>query len=92
MDTIIKAPRGKAITEAQKLCYVNNRFKCPNKNCKTEQCKSCKAVPFHLGFTCDEFANYRPCRFNCIYGVDLSKPNQKFPDICTKNQECTEKA
>ena len=90
-DMIIKAPRGKQLTEAHKLNYVTNRFKCPNKKCKIEQCKTCKAIPFHLGFTCEQFKNYKPCRY-CEDGVDLSNPNQNFPDICMKNPECIGKA
>lgn len=36
--------------------YVENRFTCLNSKCKTEQCKSCKSTPYHLGFTCDEWS------------------------------------
>ena len=33
--------------------YAENRFTCPE--CKNEQCKGCKASPYHIGFTCDEW-------------------------------------
>lgn len=32
--------------------YAVNRFVCPSGACKTEQCRSCQATPYHLGMTC----------------------------------------
>lgn len=35
--------------------YAINRFVCPSGACKTEQCRSCEASPYHLGMTCKEY-------------------------------------
>jgi hypothetical protein len=35
--------------------YAVNRFVCPSAACKTEQCRTCQATPYHLGMTCKEY-------------------------------------
>jgi hypothetical protein len=41
---------GKNLTANMAKHYAENRFQC--QKCKTEQCKNCKEVPYHLGFNC----------------------------------------
>ena len=75
--------------------FVENRFTCPNSKCKTEQCRSCKAIPYHIGFTCDhwkDFNSKKKCRFceTLINMVDESKP-LALQNICT-DTECVQKS
>ncbi|CAD8101230.1 unnamed protein product [Paramecium sonneborni] len=75
--------------------YLNNRFMCFNQKCKTEQCKECKAVPYHLGLTCEEYKikkSSKCCRYcdQPIHNVQSNVP-QALQDIC-QNKECQEKA
>jgi E3 ubiquitin-protein ligase MYCBP2 len=49
---------GKKLLQKHRLHYVENRFKCPNSECKhynDGQCLNCGAIPYHLGYTCEEF-------------------------------------
>lgn len=54
-DAPKKDPTGKDVGIEQAKDYAINRFICPKADCKTEQCKSCQANPYHLGMTCKEF-------------------------------------
>lgn len=74
--------------------FVENRFTCPNSKCKTEQCRSCKAIPYHIGFTCDQWKDFnskKKCRFceTLINIVDESKP-LALQNICN-DLECVQK-
>ncbi|CAD8152124.1 unnamed protein product [Paramecium octaurelia] len=75
--------------------YLNNRFMCFNQKCRTEQCKECKAVPYHLGMTCEEYKIKKAskcCRYcdQLIHNVQLQIP-EALQDIC-QERECQEKA
>eukprot|EP00475_Leptophrys_vorax_P034482 TRINITY_DN5569_c0_g1_i1.p1 TRINITY_DN5569_c0_g1~~TRINITY_DN5569_c0_g1_i1.p1 ORF type:complete len:1052 (+),score=271.57 TRINITY_DN5569_c0_g1_i1:49-3204(+) len=51
--------------EAQKH-FLANRIRCRNDPCETIFCKTCKVVPYHTGFTCQEytvFLNAPHCRY-----------------------------
>lgn len=37
--------------------YAENRFQCPK--CRTEQCQKCKEMPYHLGFSCEDFREHK---------------------------------
>lgn len=54
-DPNTKDEKGRKLTQEQGLNYIENRFTCLNAKCKAEQCRSCKASPYHLGFTCAEW-------------------------------------
>lgn len=54
-DAPKKDATGKEIKPEYARDYATNRFICPNSSCKTEQCRSCQASPYHLGMTCKEF-------------------------------------
>jgi E3 ubiquitin-protein ligase MYCBP2 len=46
--------------------FVKNRFRCTSDACGANFCKSCNAQPYHLGFTCEEYKEYKvspKCRF-----------------------------
>lgn len=63
---------GKKLLLKHREHYIKNRFKCPNSQCKvfnTGQCKSCGAVPYHLGFTCEEYQVLVRCRY-CGDGLE----------------------
>lgn len=44
---------GKPLTKEMEKHYADNRFNCYN--CKAEQCKKCRASPYHIGKTCEQF-------------------------------------
>lgn len=46
---------GTVISAENRKFYAQNRFICPNSRCRTVQCKSCKATPFHVGLNCREY-------------------------------------
>lgn len=54
-DAPAKDTNGKALTEADKAHYAQNRFICPKPDCKAEQCKECKAIPFHIALSCKDY-------------------------------------
>ena len=55
-DPNTKDDKGRKLTNEQAINYIENRFTCLNHKCKAEQCRSCKASPYHLGYTCVEWA------------------------------------
>lgn len=55
IDPNTKDEKGRKLTNEQALNYIENRFTCLNSKCKAEQCRSCKASPYHMGFTCVEW-------------------------------------
>lgn len=76
--------------------YNNNRFKC--RECDTEFCSECSAMPYHMGYTCATFQTFKAsahCRF-C--DAQLKKENtapamQYSPalrDVCSQ-RDCLER-
>lgn len=58
------APNGQPLTEGAARHMLQNRFRC--KACSTNFCSSCKAVPYHIGSTCEEHRAHQDakrCRF-----------------------------
>eukprot|EP01083_Nonionella_stella_P069055 183825_1 len=56
------------------------RFRCSKIGCKAIFCKKCKAIPYHSGYSCDEYKAYiaaNKCRF-C--GVQLNTSNTAKKD------------
>lgn len=87
----LKGPDDKPLSPEALDCYKNSRFRCPN--CSTIFCASCKAQPFHLGFTCQEYKSYlesRHCRF-CGVQLAASVASGPVKDVCTQ-EECQERA
>ena len=54
-DAPKKDENGKPLTHEHAQDYAMNRFVCTSAACKTEQCRSCGATPYHLGMTCKQF-------------------------------------
>ncbi len=87
----MKDDKDKALSQEAKNHYSNYRFKCYK--CKTEQCRMCKADPYHKGYTCDNFKklkNSKTCRY-C--GSVISKVHhgvKSFEDVCA-DKECVDK-
>eukprot|EP00736_Rhodelphis_marinus_P005124 Rmarinus@m.29836 len=58
---------GRPLSSAAVEHYVSFRLRCPES--RTEFCGGCGETPYHLGFTCDEFAAYqagKKCRFCAV--------------------------
>jgi hypothetical protein len=74
--------------------FVENRFTCPNTRCRTEQCRSCKTIPYHIGFTCDQWKDFnlkKKCRFcdSPINSIDEKRP-LALQNICGE-PECVQR-
>jgi len=54
-DAPKKDNNGKELKQEHAKDYATNRFICPTAGCKTEQCRSCQATPYHLGMLCKEY-------------------------------------
>jgi E3 ubiquitin-protein ligase MYCBP2 len=54
-DAPAKDINGHPLSQACKENFANNRFICPKPDCKTEQCRECKSVPFHISISCKEY-------------------------------------
>ncbi|KRX06473.1 hypothetical protein PPERSA_05086 [Pseudocohnilembus persalinus] len=71
----IKDKDGNDLSRIHEEDYANNRFICKNNACKTEQCRLCKAIPYHLASTCEEYKKHmdsKRCRY-CDEEIDISK-------------------
>ena len=66
-DAPKKDENGKVLTPEQAKDYAMNRFVCTSGACKTEQCRSCGATPYHLGYTCREFKDRALMKYHSIY-------------------------
>src|SRR3990167_6029920 len=73
-------PSGKKLTLEAIRHRDEFRFRC--RCCDTEFCCACMKMPYHLGFTCDQYNKYltsRRCRF-CKSQIQ-SAPPVSFPSI-----------
>jgi hypothetical protein len=55
---------GKLLNENTYRHFLQHRIRC--RECHTNFCSNCKTTPYHKGFDCDEWVNYkgaRKCRF-----------------------------
>jgi E3 ubiquitin-protein ligase MYCBP2 len=76
------------------LHFSEFRLRC--RHCETVFCAACKRVPYHLGFTCQQYSDFlraRECRF-CGVRLEDAKPDASAPpafrDVCS-GAECREK-
>ncbi|KAL4460977.1 hypothetical protein ABPG74_016449 [Tetrahymena malaccensis] len=74
--------------------YAENRFVCQNSECKQEQCRNCQAFPYHLGYNCENYRQFKQskrCRY-CDETITQINTNQPLAlqDICSK-EECVSK-
>ena len=49
---------GKAVSSWAQVHFLRYRFRCREANCGINFCSECKVVPYHLGYTCEEYALY----------------------------------
>eukprot|EP01107_Rhizomastix_libera_P007554 TRINITY_DN2253_c0_g1_i2.p1 TRINITY_DN2253_c0_g1~~TRINITY_DN2253_c0_g1_i2.p1 ORF type:complete len:650 (+),score=112.13 TRINITY_DN2253_c0_g1_i2:497-2446(+) len=81
----------KPLTPAAQESYKKYRIRC---QCETIFCAKCNEIPFHLGYTCEQFKAYRSakkCRF-CDEQIKPGTPAQYgIHDVCS-NPECVEKS
>ena len=60
----IKPNDNNQMTNETKEHYIKNRFRCVK--CRTVFCGSCNTIDYHIGFTCQQYKEYkakRRCRF-----------------------------
>lgn len=93
------------LSESLRRLYASNRMKCSS--CGLEQCRLCKASPYHTRYTCQEYKAFPACRFCEDLIIKGPKPNSnlnsnlssnpgtnlKAPlkDCCGEREECVEK-
>ena len=90
-----QAPDGRALSESHARHMVQHRFRC--KACSDNFCAGCKAVPYHAGFTCEEFAAHQEAK-RCRFCDTVLTPANTSPGgdagvagcVCT-NDECEER-
>lgn len=77
--------------------YLANRIRCRTKGCFTDFCASCLESPYHTGYNCVEYQEYREskkCRF-CQYPVTektrLDSKEPAFANVCNR-PECVGKS
>ncbi|KAL4472349.1 hypothetical protein ABPG72_002832 [Tetrahymena utriculariae] len=90
-NSLVNNKDGKLLDKKLLQHYSENRFVCQNVACKTEQCRSCKSVPYHLGYECSDFQKFQEskrCRY-CNEQLQGKPRNEKaFQDICN-SKECS---
>lgn len=79
----------RTLDPSAQLHYLHNRLRCPE--CSTNFCRSCAEIPYHSGFTCPDYIDYKTakhCRF-CSTALtqktknpDASNLEEAFQDVC----------
>lgn len=82
-----KDASGELMSKVYRKMYAVDRFKCPS--CGLEQCKVCRASPYHLGLNCYEYTHLTPCRY-CLTPLEHEIDYKIHPlvDLCTENPNC----
>merc|ERR1719148_266575 len=94
-----KGPDGKLLSYAHKQHKSRYRFRCPKKACRCIFCSGCGLEPYHVGYSCAEYAKYMSsakCRF-CEKSITAANQAQKdftlksgLDNVCSA-AECLEK-
>ena len=82
VEHVAKFHNGRELTKEQIQCCADNYVLC--QNCRISTCKSCGAVPYHMGETCEEyqwFVNGDVCRI-------CGRPAKKLPKMNTALLTC----
>ena len=73
-----------------------NRYRIRCRECQEDFCTECKAIPYHLGMTCEQYKSYqgsRKCRF-CQQSLqsENSAPSSSYEALqnCCNDKECLE--
>jgi len=77
---------GEATNEEAEIHKSKNRFRC--RECDTDFCAECKAVPYHEGFTCEQFVDYAQAK-HCRY-CKAQLPPRSRSEACSE-EECKKK-
>ena len=74
-------PGGRPLTVTEAVHFNQCRQRCPS--CATAFCTQCGAIPYHIGFSCEEFALARPqqCRYCSVPLVQADKPTSTTPPV-----------
>jgi len=92
-DSPDKDGRGDPMKPLYRRLYAEDRFKCLSQKCSKEQCKVCGLSPYHIGYTCVEAQQLKPCRYcDAPLDDDVDYAVSPFSDICTVNNECLGKS
>jgi hypothetical protein len=80
------------LSEKAQRHFLANRFKC--RGCDTSFCRLCQAVPYHIGFNCEEYVEYKnapKCRF-CACAVLPGRNQVPNPEKLPENlrQVCSD--
>eukprot|EP01017_Pseudomicrothorax_dubius_P046940 TRINITY_DN8351_c0_g1_i1.p1 TRINITY_DN8351_c0_g1~~TRINITY_DN8351_c0_g1_i1.p1 ORF type:complete len:410 (+),score=32.69 TRINITY_DN8351_c0_g1_i1:307-1536(+) len=89
---IMKDNQGNNMQPIHRRHYAENRIKCPA--CQVEQCRTCHSRPYHIGFTCQKYAEFiksRHCRYCNAAITEVIYDEPALRDVC-KSGECAEKA
>ena len=94
-----RGPDGKLLSYAHKQHKAKYRFRCSKGGCKTVFCSGCQEVPYHIGYTCEEYKRYKEgkkCRF-CETALNANNTAPKdftlkegLDNVCNQ-AECLEK-
>jgi hypothetical protein len=82
--------QGKPLTSAAWLHYHEHRIRC--RECGTNFCGQCKRMPYHIGYTCDQYQTYqgsRHCRF-CSAALTPANQDTTLPACPALELVCTE--
>jgi E3 ubiquitin-protein ligase MYCBP2 len=93
-----KGPDGKPLSKEANEHRVRCRFRCAK--CATVFCSQCHAIPYHVGFTCEQYKAFKEaqhCRFcnDSLSDANTAKPppagaEEALKCVCTK-PECLAK-
>ncbi|PRP86175.1 hypothetical protein PROFUN_05691 [Planoprotostelium fungivorum] len=80
-----KTDDGEAMSEEAEIHRSKNRFRC--RECDSEFCAECKHIPYHNGYTCEQYVEYAQAK-HCRY---CQAQLQSNADVCNE-EECKKKS
>ncbi|KAJ1632881.1 hypothetical protein T492DRAFT_985372 [Pavlovales sp. CCMP2436] len=89
-----QANDGERLATPYRVHFTNHRFRCVSKACPAEFCGACAVTPYHLGYTCEEWAELRRlphCRF-CEDVIPASCACVDEPEALAAEELADEKA
>eukprot|EP01084_Bolivina_argentea_P004508 8583_1 len=91
-----KSPTGKLLSYKHKQHKMKFRIRCNNIKCKTIFCNGCKEIPYHIGYDCIEYAQYKTaqkCRFCQVLLTSNNKLEmQHNSSLICNSAQCMENA
>ena len=89
VDYNVRDDQNKRLSKEAAEDYAKNRCRCLN--CKKDFCKNCKAMPYHLGFNCDQFISRKTAK-KCRYcDREIKAFNRGEDDDVCNERECSER-